>query len=479
MSLREPTPPPRRRLHPRKFAPSVSADSALFERVRARIDDLAWAYPARMAILAFAALVLVIAGLLSLPISTATGKSSGFPIALFTATSAVCVTGLEVNDTASYWSAFGHTIIAIGMAIGGIGIMTIACALALAVSARLGLSQRIMLAHETQTNSLGTVAFVLKIVLTTAVVVQLGLFVVLFPRFLTLNESVPTAAGHAAFMSISIFNNAGFANVVGGLGPYVSDWWMVLPIIVGCAIGGLGFLVIHDVLTNWRNPKKWTLHTKLTLTTYALVAGIAATSITASEWYNPKTFGGLDPLSKMLSALLFSVNSRSLGLTTINIADMHTQSWFTLDALMFIGGGSASTAGGIKVTTLALMFLAIFAEARGDRDIEAFGRRIPSSSLRLALSVTLVSVGIVALGVLTVLHLTDYSLDVVFFEVISAFGSVGLSVGLSYDLDTIGKFVFSALMFAGRIGPITIAVALALRNRHRAVRMPEEAPSIG
>lgn len=479
MSLREPPLPPKPRWRPRKFAPTAGVEKTWWDRFRQRIDTLAWAYPARMAILAFAILVLVIAGLLMLPISTTTGDATSFPVALFTATSAVCVTGLEVNDTASYWSAFGHTIIAIGMAIGGIGIMTIASALALAVSARLGLSQRIMLAHETQTNSLGTVAFVLRIVVTTAVVVQLGLFVVLFPRFLTLNESIATAAGHAAFMSISIFNNAGFANVVGGLSPYVSDWWMVLPIIFGCAIGGIGFLVIHDVLTNWRNPKKWTLHTKLTLTTYSLVAGIAAITITASEWYNPKTFGGLDPVSKVLSALLFSVNSRSLGITTINIADMNTQSWFALDALMFIGGGSASTAGGIKVTTLALMFLAIFAEARGDRDIEAFGRRIPATALRLALSVTLVSVAIVALGTLTILHITDYSLDVVFFEVISAFGSVGLSVGLSYDLSAAGQLVFSLLMFAGRIGPITIAVALALRDRGRVIRLPEEAPSIG
>lgn len=450
-----------------------------WEQIRGRIDDLARSYPARMTVIIFSLIVVVETALLMLPISTATGHPAHPVDALFTATSAICVTGLSVVDTAAYWSIFGKFVIAIGVATGGLGIMTLASLLALAVSRHIGLTQRIMVARETKTDALGQVGSLLKAVVITSITVEFLLFLVLLPRFLTLNEGLLTAMGHAAFLSISIFNNAGFIPMVGGIEPYVSDWWMVTPIIIGTAIGAIGFPVILDVSANWRTPSKWTLHTKLTLTTYAILSVIAAVVVAASEWNNPNTLGSQPTETKVLTAMLMGVNSRSSGISTIDIGQMTRGSWFLQDVLMFIGGGSASTGGGIKVTTLAVMALAIVAEARGDRDIEAFGRRIPPSTVRLAVAVTAIGASLVGIAILIMLNITDYSLDVVAYDVISAFGTVGLSTGITPELPHAGKIVLTVLMFTGRVGTMTVAAALALRERRRVIRLPEERPAIG
>ena len=254
---------------------------------------------------------------------------------------------------------------------------------------------------------------------------------------------------------------------------------MISPVILGTFLGALGFPVMLDVKENWRSPHKLSLHSKLTITTYLVIWVLTAVIIAFSEWNNRGTFASMSTSESLQTSILFGVNSRSSGISTIDVGQMTRGSWFLLDVLMFIGGGSASTAGGIKVSTLAVMILAIMAEARGDRDVEAFHRRIPPSVVRLSVAVTGLGAILVVTAIFFLLSVTDYSMDVIGFEVISAFATVGLSTGITPDLPIIGKYSLVLLMFAGRTGTMTVAAALALRERRRVIRMPEERPIIG
>ena len=434
--------------------------------------------PARLAVVIFAAIIGAVAALLALPISTASGHGTSLVDSLFTATASVCVTGLTTVDTATYWSTFGQVVIILGAAIGGLGVMTLASLLSFAVNRHVGLTQRMLAASENQSR-LGDVASLLRAVVITALGAEAILAIVLLPRFLTLGESLPKALWYSVFMSLSIFNNAGFVIMPGGLEPYASDWWMGLPIAVGTFVGALGFPVVLDMVRRRRRPRQWTLHTKLTLSTYALLAAGSAITLTAFEWTNPGTLGPMSIGGKILNGLVMGVDSRSSGLSLINTDHMHEATWFLQDALMFVGGGSASTAGGIKVSTFAVLLLAILAEARGDQDIEAFGRRITPSTVRLSVAVAFIGASIVGLASLALLEMTDLSLDRILFEVISALATVGLSTGITPLLPDNAKYVLIALMFLGRVGTMTAASALALRERRRVIRMPEERPLIG
>ncbi|NCD20115.1 MAG: TrkH family potassium uptake protein, partial [Actinobacteria bacterium] len=357
-------------------------------------------------------------------------------------------------------------------------VMTIASILALAVSRHIGLTQRMLTATETKTK-LGQVGSLVRTVIATSVVVEGILALVLIPRFLTQGEPFGAAVWHGVFMALSIFNNAGFVVLEEGLVPYIGDWWMGLPIVIGTFLGAIGFPVLLNIRHAWRTPRRWTLHTKLTLTTYTALSVGTFILLPIFEWNNPRTFGSLPLDEKILAALVNSVNGRSSGLSTVPVSDMREATWFLQDALMFVGGGVASTGGGIKVTTLAVLVLAIIAEARGDRDIEVFRRRIPPDTVRLAVAVAFIGSSLVGLSTLALLEITGLRLDVILFEVISAFATVGLSTGITPHLPDPAKYLLVALMFAGRTGTMTVAAALALRSSRRVIRMPEERPSIG
>lgn len=449
------------------------------ERLREWVDSQARNSPARLALVVFTGIIALTTGLLMLPFASAADRSAPFVDVLFTAVSAVCVTGLTTVDTATYWSVFGQVVIAAGIAIGGLGVMTLASILGFAVSRHLGLTQRMLAASETRSDGLGQVGSLLRAVIGTSLTVELVLFLAFLPRFLSIQETWLQAAWHAVFMAISVFNNAGFVIMKDGLAPFASDWWMLFPITLGTIVGAIGFPVITDIAARWRTPRRLTLHTKLTVTTYLLLAVAGSFMLALTEWTNPNTLGSLDGSSKLLNLLLAGVNSRSSGLSALDVGAMRSQTHFVQDLLMMVGGGSASTAGGIKVSTFAVMMLAVLAEARGDRDIEAFGRRIPISAVRLSVAVTAIGVLMVSVSVILLLSLTDYSLDTILFETISAFATVGLSTGITPALPAAAKYVLIALEFAGRTGPMTVAAALALRERRRVIRMPEERPIIG
>lgn len=451
---------------------------SIVHRVRDQVDRVGRESPARLALAVFAIIILLLTSLLQLPIATSAGRRASFVDSLFTATSAVCVTGLVTVDTATFWSPIGQFFIAVGMMVGGLGVMTLASLLGIAVSRRIGLTQRLLVSGETHSR-LGEVGSLLRAVFVVALSVQTVLFLVLTPFFLRDGEPLLTALWHAFFMAASIFNNGGFVIMPEGLQPHIGDWSLSIPIIVGTIIGAVGFPVLLDMWQHRKRVSKWSITTKLTLVTYFALFFLGALAIGVFEFGNPLTLGELSVAGKLDAVFFHSATARSSGLATLNVGDMNQTTWFVLDALMFVGGGSASAAGGIKVTTLGVLVVAIIAEARGDRDTEAFGRRIPPDILRVAIAATFVGASMVGLGTLALLQITSLPLAQVLFEVISAFATCGLSTGITSTLPLAGKWVLIALMFAGRTGTMTLAAALAIRSRRRIIRLPEERPTIG
>lgn len=444
-----------------------------------RVEILARRFPARITLVVFLGLIALVTALLRLPIATSSGTSAPFIDALFSATSAVCVTGLTTVDMATYWSSFGEAVLAAAMFTGGLGIMSLAALLALAVSRHLGLTQRLLARDATRTSGLGDVGQILSGVFVTSVTVISVISVVLFVRFLNLGMPGPEAAWNALFMAISSFNNTGFVNIEGGAALFIGDWVFIISIILAATVGALGFPVVVDIAQNPRKPRRWSLHTKLTLTVFPALVLLSIISTALLEWNNPATFGALSVSDKVLNSLLTGINPRSLGISAVDVSQMHESTTFLTSISMFIGGGSASTAGGIKVTTLAVLLLAVVSEARGYEDIEAFRRRMPSGMIRLAVSVLVIGAALVGGSTFLLLIITDFGTNEVVFETISAFATVGLSMGITAALPTSAKFVLVALMFSGRLGPMTLAAALALKEDPKLIRMPEAQPIVG
>ena len=437
--------------------------------------------PAQVGVLAFAVAVLVVTALLLLPVAAEPGEATTFRQALFTATSAVCVTGLAVVDTPTHWSTFGEVVILVGIQAGGFGIMTLASLLGLLASRRLGLSSRLMTTWETKAEGLGDVRRVLRGVARTTLLVEATVAVALTARFwLGYDQELGTAAYRGVFHAVSAFNNAGFSLYSDSLLGFTSDPYVCLPIAAAVVLGGLGFPVLFELRRELTTPSTWSLHTKTTLLTYALLLAGGTTLITAFEWTNPSTLGPLSTPGKLLAGFFQGgVQPRTAGFNSLDYAQMEPASLLVTDVLMFIGGGSASTAGGIKVTTFMILFFAIVAEARGEPHVDAFGREVSSAVLRQALTVALLGVALVVTGTLVLLAVSGLPLDAVLFEVISAFATVGLSTGITADLPAAGQYVLVVLMFLGRTGPVTLATALVLRERRRLYRRPEERVLVG
>ncbi|RWZ51171.1 TrkH family potassium uptake protein [Labedella phragmitis] len=465
---------------PSSAAPLGTGLSRSFgQRVALWIGDAAKKTPARTAALVFILAAVLFTILLSLPAASADGRPTPLHDAMFTAVSAVTVTGLVTVDTATHWSFFGQAIILVAIQTGGLGIVTIALLLARAVSRRLGVKSKVFAQQSIGSSGLGEVGSLLRIVVLTTLTIEAALAVVLVPRFMIVDEKWWEGLWHGVFYAVSAFNNAGFASNIGGLAAYGPDLWTLVPIMIGVFVGSFGFPVFLTIITHRFTRARWTLHTKLTLsvTTMLLVAGAVAWG--ALEWNNTGTVGELGVGDKIFHALFSSVMMRSGGFALTDTGESLPATLLATDALMFVGGGSASTAGGIKVATIAVLFLAIVAEARGDKHVRAANRTIPDATLRLAISVTFLGATLVLSATALLMLVTDAPLDRILFEVISAFATCGLSVGLSEELHPFGKYVLSALMVAGRIGPAGLAAALAVRQRTLLYDVPEERPIIG
>ena len=437
-------------------------------------------HPAQLIVFAFAVGVLAGTALLLLPLATAEPGGASLTTALFTSTSALCVTGLVVVDTPTYWSHFGQVVILGLIQIGGIGIMTLASLLALIVARRLGLRTRLIAQAETAAPELRDVRqLVLGVVLLSFLFEALAAAVLTMRFWTSYDMSLGSAVYRGVFHAVSAFNNAGFALWSDSLVGFVTDGWVSLTVALAIIAGSLGFPVWLELWRRGVSPRRWTLHTKLTVSvTFALVVtGFAA--VAAFEWSNAATAAGLGTDGKLLASFFQGVTPRTAGFNTLDYASVTPETLFVTDLLMFIGAGSASTGGGIKVTTFALLFLMVWSEVRGDPHVSAFGRRVPAHAQRQAFSIAFIATLAVVVGTLILMANSVHPFREVLFEAVSAFGTVGLSTGITAEWNDLGRVVLVALMFLGRTGPYTLAVALALRERQRLYRFPEERPIIG
>ena len=427
-----------------------------------------------------AAAVAVGTGLLLLPAAKAGGGGASLLEALFTATSAVCVTGLITVDTPVFWSGFGQVVILILIQVGGFGVMSFGTLLGVLTARRLGLKSRISAATETKSSGFGDVRRVLVGVLLISAVVEALLALILAVRFRSgYGYALGDAVWHGVFHSISSFNNAGFALYSDNLMGFVGDPWVCLPIAAAVIIGGLGFPVLFELGRQYRRPIHWSMNTKLVLVGSAILLAGGTVFLTAVEWANPATLGGLHPAERMLAGFFQSVITRTAGFNSIDIAQMNPVSWLGMDIMMFIGGGPAGTAGGLKITTLAVLFFILSTELQGGTAVNIFGKRLSRAVHRQAITVVLLAIALVTGATMFLMLITDFGQERILFEVISAFATVGLSTGITAGMPPAGQLVLILLMFVGRLGPVTLGAALALRERPLLYEYPKERPLIG
>jgi trk system potassium uptake protein TrkH len=364
--------------------------------------------------------------------------------------------------------------------LGGFGIMSGATLLGLLVARRMRLSTRLVAQHETRSLGLGDVKQVLRLVLAITLVVQAATTLALALR-LRLGHGMTweDAAWHGLFHAVSAFNNAGFSTFSDSMVGFARDPLVLGPIALAVFIGALGFPVVADMLRDPRRPSRWSLHGKLTLLGTGILFAVGFLAVLAYEWSNAATLGALEPLHRVVNAAFHSVMLRSGGLNSVDVGAMQDETLTVSYALMLAGGGSAGTGGGVRVTTVVVLALVVWAVARGEPDANAFGRRVPVETQRQALTVAMLALGLCAAGTLLLQNLTALPLRDVMFEVISATATVGLSTGITPQLPPSAQAVLVVLMFTGRVGTITVVTALALQRSLNPYRYPEERPIVG
>lgn len=437
-------------------------------------------HPARRIFTGFVILNVVGWLLLMLPMSKQGPGGASWIEALFTAVSAACVTGLTIVDTATHWTPFGQVVILLLIQLGGLGVMVFASLVGIAVVKRLTLGTRLTTAQEAHATGIGGLRSLVVSILRIALAVEAAVALVLWLRFwLGRGEDPLHALWLAVFHAVSSYNNAGFALFSDNLMGFVDDPWILLPLASATIIGGLGFPVIMQILKHAPHPRRFSMHTWLVLVGTAALLLIGTVAIALLEWDNPGSLGSLSPGTRLLDSFFHSVQTRTAGFNALDIGQFQPETLLVMDVLMFIGGGPAGTAGGIKITTFGVLAAIILAEVRGDPTVTIFGKRLSRAVHREAITVALLSVGLCFAATLAIMHLTDFDHDRVLFEVVSAFGTVGLSTGITASLGTPSQLILIVLMFIGRVGPITVATTLALRPRRLMYELPKERPIIG
>ncbi|WP_105618267.1 TrkH family potassium uptake protein [Vallitalea okinawensis] len=447
--------------------------------------------PTQILVLGFLVIIILGAFLLNLPVASKEGHSIGFLDALFTSTSAVCVTGLVVVNTFEHWSMFGKTIILILIQIGGLGFMTLTTAFFIIMGRRITLKERLVIQEAlNQYNLSGMVKLVRSVVIGTFLVESIGALFLAF-RFVP-EYGVATGLFYSIFHSISAFCNAGFDIIGSSLTPYYNDFLVNITVMALIILGGLGFTVWINILQNNKRRRergltfresvyKLSLHTKLVLVISISLILIGWGFFFIAEFGNPSTLGDMSLYEKLIASLFQSVTTRTAGFNSMDLAEMNDASKFVTILFMFIGGSPAGTAGGVKTVTIGIILLTIISTVRGKERTEAFNRTIPEGVIRKAIAVVVISLGVVVL-VTTLLSLSENAefMDV-FFEAMSAFGTVGLSLGLTSELTSFGKLVVMVTMFIGRLGPITMALAFTMRGRraNNNIKKPEERVMVG
>jgi trk system potassium uptake protein len=436
--------------------------------------------PPKILVLGFATVILIGSLLLTLPIATEDGKGLPFLNALFTATSATCVTGLVVVDTGSTFSLFGELVVISLIQIGGLGFMTFATFLFMLLGKKISLRERLLLKEAFNNESLSGIVRLAKRILIFTVVIEITGGIILGIRF-SFDMPIGKAFYYGFFHSISNFNNAGF-DLMGefnSLTGYVDDPAVVLTVCALITIGGLGFIVLNE-LYDYRNTHRLSVHSKIVLTMTAILTLGGTLLILLFEFGNPNTLEPLSPIGKVLGALFQSVTSRTAGANTLPIGDLTQSTLLLIIFLMFIGAGSGSTAGGIKISTFSVLLATAWAQIKGKEDVVLFKRRIVTETILKAFTVAL-SGFLIVITVTMLLTLTEtgHHFIMYLFEATSAFGTVGLSMGLTPELSSLGRIVIILTMFAGRLGPLTIAFAITKRRTKESIRHPKGNIMIG
>jgi Trk-type K+ transport system membrane component len=370
-------------------------------------------------------------------------------------------------------------VILVLIQLGGLGIMTSASLFLLLASKRIGLRARLATQAETHTLSLGDLRRLVYTIIGFTAVFELAAITVLTVRLWVLGRTPAEALWQGTFHGISAFNNAGFSIYSDNLIGFASDAWVLITVALAVIFGGIGFPVWLDLRRRLFAPARWSLHTKLTLVVTGVLLAAGTIILTMLEWGDEATLGGLAPGYRVLGGFFAATMPRTAGFNAVDYSVMDESSLLVTDMLMFAGGGAGGTAGGLKVTTLAVLFLVVWAEVRGDKEVVAFRRRIPRSVLRQALTVAVVAINLVVACTLALMISNHLTLSDAVFEATSAFATVGLSAGVTAQLNDFGQLLLVPLMLLGRIGPLTLFVALALRERERLFQHPEERPIIG
>ncbi|ALS23456.1 TrkH family potassium uptake protein [Paenibacillus sp. YK5] len=439
--------------------------------------------PPQILVYGFTLIIMIGAVLLSLPIATVSGESMPFLDALFTATSATCVTGLVLVDTGTYFSAFGQLVLILLIQIGGLGFMTMAALIALVFKRKISLKERLVLQTAMNQGSMEGIVRLIRKVLLYSLTIEFAAAVIFSVRW-SFEMEPGQAIYYGIFHAISFFNNAGFDlfgaihKPFGSMSHLAYDWIVNLVAIILIVLGGIGFIVIADLL-EYHKTRKLSLHSKVVLSTTGALTVIGFVILLIFEFTNHKTFGALNGSGKLLASLLHSVTPRSAGVTTVDVSQMRQASQFFLIILMFIGASPGSAGGGIKTTTFAILVGALVAMVRGKEDIVMFRYRLGKDRILKAITLTMFAIFMVVFITMLLSTTEDHAFLVILFEVTSAFGTVGLSMGLTPQLTEFGKVVIALTMFTGRLGPMTLAYALGKKTDKELYRYPEGKITIG
>ncbi|HHU69929.1 MAG TPA: Trk family potassium uptake protein [Thermoanaerobacterales bacterium] len=435
--------------------------------------------PTQILTLGFAITILVGALLLNHPAATTLNKSPGFINALFTATSAICVTGLTVVDTGTYWSMLGKTVILILIQIGGLGFMTTATMVFLLLGKKITLRERLVIQEALNQFSIsGVVRLVRYILLLTMIIEAFGAVFLSF-RFIP-QYGISKGAFYSVFHSVSAFNNAGF-DIMGdfkSLTQYNEDILVNIVIMSLIILGGLGFSVLVDIINN-KSWNKISLHSKLVIFLTSTLIVVGSIIIFILEFNNPETLEPLSFSGQFISSLFHAVSPRTAGFNTLPTDKLrHATQFFTM-ILMFIGGSPASTAGGIKTTTFGVLLLTVWSTVKGQEETVIYKRTIPTTIIFKSLAI--ISISLILISIMTlILTITEKAeFMAIIFEVFSAFGTVGLSLGLTHELTILGKILIIILMFTGRVGPLTLTLAFSIRAKKAKIKYPEEKILVG
>ncbi|WP_125152746.1 TrkH family potassium uptake protein [Clostridium rectalis] len=433
-------------------------------------------------ILAIGFFIVILTGsiLLNLPMATQSGERTPFVDCFFVATSATCVTGLITVDTGTHWNYFGKTVIMFLIEIGGLGFMSFATLIALLLGKRITLKERLVMQEALNSFALQGLVKLAKYVLLFTVSIQAAGAVLLSTQFIP-QFGLAKGIYYSIFHSISAFCNAGF-DLMGNfqsVTQYADNSVIILTISALIIIGGLGFYVWQEVY-NFKGIKKLSLHSKLVLSVTAFLIIGGSILMFIFEYNNVATIKNMSFKGKVLSSVFASVSPRTAGFNSISTSDMTTAGRFLTTILMFIGGSPGSTAGGIKTTTIGLLFMTILSIIRGREDTEIYKRRICKDTIYKSLAITIIGLGLVVI-VTMILSITEVgaSLEYLLYEATSAFATVGLTLGLTTKLTTIGKIIIAFTMYAGRVGPLTLALALSRKKTSNTIKYPEDKVLVG